>query len=185
MKQETYNLLSLITQVLIGIAAGIFAFGQWKINRRLQHLSDYIAVEITVKKSEARTALSVHFKNVGRVNLYLHKWEVGSHNSTNVRPWILPVGPDSKISVNVPITSQETFLGQHMIKLYWTDERGDKYLTIGEVAVEPVEIQMELPVEDQTNSGNVANAQPNVSPLSMHLQARAWAYKTEKADWTL
>jgi len=54
--------------------AGIyFGWKQYQINKRMKELADYVAVSII-----PLPGFQLQIKNVGRINLYLHKWEMAS-----------------------------------------------------------------------------------------------------------
>jgi len=173
-------MLEYIKTIFIGITAmaGIyFGWKQYQINKRMKELADYVAVSII-----PLPGFQLQIKNVGRINLYLHKWEVASLQETYVKPWLLPV--DAKSSINLSFSSPP--VGQHLLKLYLTDENNRKFLTTGEVVIEPVGVQIphssgpsQPPISDQPTSSS-----PQVSPqINVALRMRAWAYKTERYDW--
>jgi len=167
---------------IIGAATGAIIFGwkQYQINKRMQELSDYVAVSIIPMKN-----FRLQIKNVGRSNLYLHKWEIGSLSETYTRSWILPAGEGSQILITIPPQQQ----GQHLAKFYFTDERDIKYLSTGEVVIEPVAFQLPSsttpphPQQQDISQGQMTGIQP--LGISVQLRMRAWAYKTEKYNWTI
>jgi hypothetical protein len=132
------NILNLIQTVVSVIMTGLlvyFSYRQTQINKRIRELADYVAISITPGPN-----FQLNIMNVGRVNLYLHKWEIGSLSETFVKPWLLPVEGRSIITINLlppPI-------GQHLAKFYFTDEKGEKYLSEGEVVIEPVAFQLPI-----------------------------------------
>jgi|GEM_PF-5791877 hypothetical protein len=177
-EQKVFNFWSLILQALTAAGLIYFAWRQHQINKRMQELADYVAVFITPMPNS-----TLQIKNVGRSNLYLHKWEIGSLSETYVKPWILPTGEGSQILI-----ATQPQAGQHLSKFYFTDEKDIKYLSIGEVVMEPVEFQLPpstTPPQTQADipQNQVIGAQ-SVN-IQIKLRMRAWAYKTEKYDWTI
>jgi hypothetical protein len=177
--QQTYNAWSLLFQIITAFGIIYFAWRQKQINKRMQELSDYVAVTI------APDNFSLKIMNVGRVNLYLHKWEVGLLGETFVKPLLLPIDGRSQINISIP----PTFLGQHLAKFYITAEEGEKYLATGEVAVEPIAFQLPVAttpaVQQENQSGQGTFGSNNQTPLNIQLRMRAWSYKTEKHNWTI
>ncbi len=179
LSQQSYDAWSLLFQVVTAFGLIYFAWRQKQINQRMQELSDYVAVTI------APDNFSLKIMNVGRVNLYLHKWEVGLLGETFVRPLLLPIDGRSQINVSIP----PTFLGQHLVKFYVTAEEGEKYLATGEVAVEPISFQLPVaatPAVQQENFREQGTFGSNgQTPVNIQLRMRAWSYKTERYDWTI
>lgn len=174
MKTEDFNLISAITTSITAVFAVMIGIWQIKINERLRKLQDYVALSI-VPSSQGLPQLEI--MNVGRSNLYLHKWEIGSLNETFVKPMLLPT--DAKSKILIAVASGQ--IGQHLAKFYLTDESNSKYLSTGEVAIEPVAFQLPIsttPPQTQQNSQN------NQS-INVQLRTRAWSYKTERYNWSL
>ena len=172
------TLLSYLNVVGIWIAAiGAVYFGyrQYQINKRMQELADYVAVSISPQEN-----FTLQLSNVGRSNLYLHKWEIGSLNETYVKPWLLPAEIKSKILIGL----HPPQVGQHLAKFYLTDEGNQKFVATGEVAIEPIAFQLPIsttPPQQQEAGTQISGFQP----LNVQLRMRAWAYKTEKYEWTI
>lgn len=161
----------------IGIAAlGAVYFGwkQTQINKRMQELADYVAISIIPLKD-----FQIQIMNVGRINLYLHKWEAGSLNETFVKPLLIPIDAKSFIIISL----QSPPMGQHLLKLYLTDEKKQKYLSTGEIAIEPIAFQVPT-----TTKPTVQQELPQTSgnePVSVTTRMRAWSYQTEKYNWRI
>ena len=153
-----------------------FSWRQTQINKRMQELSDYVAISIAPTPT-----FQLQIMNVGRVNLYLHKWEIGSLSETFVRPLLLPTEARS----NILITFQSPQIGQHLAKFYITDEKGRKYLSEGEVAIEPIGVQ--LPITTTPPQEQVSEQLPTsgIQPINIQLRMRAWSYKTELYEWSI
>lgn len=178
METDTYNLISAFLQTITAIGAGVIGWKQYQINRRMQDLSDYVAVSMVPAPQ------GFEIMNVGRSNLYLHKWEVGVLRESFVKPLLLPTEARSKINITMQLQQQS---GRHLAKFYLTDERNVKYLSTGEIAVEPVSFQLPAvttpSVELQPNFGQ---EQTSISPVvQIQLRIRAWSYKTVKHNWSL
>jgi hypothetical protein len=164
--------------VLAAVGAILFGWKQYQINKRTQELADYVAISIVPHPN-----FMLQVMNVGRSNLYLHKWEIGFMNNTYVRPILLPTEARSKIN----ITIQPPQIGQHLAKFYLVDEKNQKYISTGEVVVEPVAFQVQggmapVPMADNMPAPNPDINQPNIN---IQLKMRAWSYKTEKSEWTI
>src|SRR3989338_4384720 len=178
-KQEIFNFWSIVLQILTAGGLIYFAWRQTQINKRMQELADYVAVFMIPMAN-----FSLQIKNVGRSNLYLHKWEIGSLTETYVKPRILPTGEGPQILIQ--ISSQA---GQHLAKFYFTDEKDIKYLSTGEVVIEPVGFQLPPPTtppqsqQQDLLQGQTSGIQP--INISVQMRMRAWAYKTEKYNWTI
>lgn len=174
--QEIFNFWSLIFQILAAGALIYFAYRQYQINKRLKDLADYVAISIIPGMQE-----QLRITNVGRVNLYLHKWEIGSLSETYVKPWLLPT--EGKSEIIITLSGQ---IGQHLAKFYLTDETDQKYLSSGEVVIEPIAFQLPISTTPpQVQEGNIPQASGGVQPISVQLRMRAWSYKTEKYNWTI
>jgi hypothetical protein len=163
--------------IIAAIGAAVFGWKQYQINRRMQELSDYVAISIAPKMG-----LQLEIMNVGRSNLYIHKWEVGAINETFVKPLLLPTEARSKIL----ITIQPPHLGQRLAKFYLTDENDRKYLSTGEIAIEPIAFQLPMsttpPQLQQEPSQQLSGG---AQPINVQLRMRAWSYKTIKYNWTI
>lgn len=179
MPQDNLNLILVTLQFLTTAGLVYFAWRQTQINKRMQELADYVAVSMIPDPSGN---LQLQIMNVGRSNLYLHKWEVGSISETLVKPWLLPTDAKAKILIAI----QPPQVGQHLAKFYITDENNQKYISTGEVSIEPVAFQLPTlttPPQIQDNTQNqVSGSQPVVN---IQLRMRAWSYKTEKYNWTI
>ena len=175
MKIELYNILSLIAQSLTAAGLVYFAWRQTQINKRMKDLADYVAISI----SPAGT-WQVQILNVGRSNLYLHKWEIGSQNETFVKPLLMPVEGKSQILISMPPDQ----MGQKLAKFYLTDEVGEKYLATGEVVVEPTSVQVPNAITTPLNQNQSQETiTMNNVPIQIGFRMRAWSYKTEKMNW--
>lgn len=200
------NIATAVIAVATVVAAGFatyFAKRQVEINERMHQLSSYIAVAITAGYLDTGQVV-ITVQNAGRVNLYLHKWELGRLQTSFSRPWLMPVGSLPATQVTIVLSSQDfqSLLGQqHLIKLYLTDERDVKYITVGEFAGDvhgiaagamhqPIPLPTKVP-QSPTEAADPAQPkvpqqpQPVVIQAAVTIQVRAWAYKTEKAEWSL
>jgi|SRR3989344_4038218 len=181
MDQELFNLLFIILQVVISIGAGTFALYQYRINRRIQKRDEYVVVGISPFPLS-----SILFVNVGKINLYLHKWEIGSLNSAYVKPWLLAVGSRSNVSINISKKDLPKLEGQHLIKIYLEDDEAKRYITTGEIAVQSIDSQQPQPVHEQVVAERPDDVEQVVtSAENKNYSIRAWAYKTERRDWVI
>ena len=176
MEQNILNVLYIVFSAAMSGGLVYFAWRQTQINKRMQELADYVAISIAPAPN-----FQLQIMNVGRVNLYLHKWETGSLSETFVKPLLLP----AESRANILISFQPAQIGQHLAKFYITDEKGKKYLSEGEVAIEPIAFQLPVthtpPQEQQVNQLQMAGVQP----VNVQLRMRAWSYKTIPYEWTI
>jgi hypothetical protein len=182
---EVKNMQEIILRYLevfgiVGAAIGACVFGwkQYQINKRMQELADYVAISIIPLAN-----FQLQIMNVGRANLYIHKWELGYLSETYVKPLLVPTEAKSSIIINL----QPPLMGQHLLKIYLTDEGGKKYLSTGEVVIEPVAFQIPpSTTQPQVQQELQVPSQPfGVQPINIKINMRAWSYKTEKHDWVL
>lgn len=171
MEQSIYNLLSFIFQTISGIAIAIFAILQWQINNRLKKLEDYVAVSIVPMGAGD---LRLQIINVGKINLYLQKYEIGTYHESFAKPMLIPAGSNSFLLVAI----KNYNLGQNLdITLYLIDELGEKFISTGEAKVENISLIKQTPASQGSTT-------PSYETVSVP-QAVAWAYKTIKKDWEL
>ena len=120
--------------------------------------------------------------NVGRINLYIHKWEAGSLANTYVKPLLIPTEVKSTIIINF----QPPLMGQHLLKIYLTDEKDQKYLATGEIVIEPVAFQLPpSSTEPQVQQELPTQQLSGVQSINIKTLMRAWSYKTERYDWMI
>lgn len=170
-----------IIALLATSAAVYFAYLQTKINKRLQDLEDYVAVSIVPREN-----FRLDIMNVGKINLYLHKWEAGVQTENFMEPVLIPAGTASFISILI-----KPEIGKKLVKFYLTDEFKRKFLSRGEISIEPVsvhpvsqmqpQIQQEIQTQGLPQTG-VLN-QPHIVNITANM--RAWSYKTEKYNWEI
>ncbi len=172
LSQDIFNFWFLIAQALTAGGLIYFAWRQTQINKRMKQLADYVAISISPGPSG-----QIQIQNVGRSNLYLHKWEIGRLNETFVKPWLLPTEGRSKILIAIPPDQ----IGQHLAKFYLTDEIDQKYLSTGEVTVEATSFKL----PNSTTPPATQESIPGMPAVSVQLRMRAWSYKTEKYDWKI
>lgn len=171
MEQQSYNLWSFVFQAISGTAIAVFAFFQWKINARLKKLEDYVAVSIVPMGAGD---LRLQILNVGKINLYLQKYEIGTDHESFAKPMLIPAGSNSFLLVAI----KNYNLGQNLdITLYLIDELGEKFISTGEAKVENISLVKQTPASQGSTS-------PTFETINVP-QAVAWAYKTIKKDWEL
>ena len=180
MDTETYNLISLL--VLSATAVGAIVFGGWqiKINQRLKKLQDYVAVSIIPKKDSR-----LQIMNVGRVNLYLHRWEVGNRSENFYESILIPAGAKPALLVSV-----DPNVGEKPVRLYLTDESGKKYLSTGKVVIEPVSVRPLSQMQPQSQQQSPGTPTPQVAPIhptpvQILTRMGALSYKTKRYNWEL
>lgn len=172
MEPEVYNNYSLILQAITAVGAIVFAVWQININIRLKKLQDYVAVTIIPMPPGD---LRLQIKNVGKINLYLQKYEIGTDHESFAKGMLIPAGSDSFLLLPIKYFN----IGQNLgIKLYLIDELGEKHISTGEAKVENTPISNQIPVQ-----GSVSG-QTQIQTIILP-QVVAWAYKTIKEKWEL
>jgi len=164
--------------VSAAIGALIFGWKQFEINKRLKELQDYVAVSIIPKEN-----LRLQIMNVGKINLYIHKWEVGRLNENYGKAVLIPAGANSFIIIGL----QGLVIGEYNFKMYITDEKDEKYISTGKVFIESVSIsQQPLSIISPIATGEMQE-QPNQGQIQtiVKVDLRAFSYKTEKYNWKL
>ena len=136
-------------------------------------MQDYVAI------STAPFGMQLQIMNVGKINLYLHKYEIGTATESYSKPLLIPVGNNAFLLV--PIKSH--VLDKNMnVKLYLIDELGEKYFSEGEVMVK--EITIPQPIVQGTLQSE-ATAAPATEPIRRPQATSAWSYKTVRSNWKL
>jgi len=181
MEQNSYNLWLLVLQIGTIIAASVFALWQVLINKRLKELQDYVAISIIPKQD-----FQLQIMNVGKINLYVHKWDIGTFTETFSRAILIPAAAPSFLLISLSSPP----MGQHPVKIYLTDESGKKYLSTGEVVIEPIAIRplsqiLSRPESAPSGEGTQTSGSPQTQVVNIMVRMRAWSYKTEKYNWTI
>lgn len=178
MGQELFNILYLIVYIVGALAAGVFVLVQIWINGRLMTLQSYVTVSM-VPARHPDGSYWLYVKNVGKINLYLMKSEIGPNVVNLEKGRLISVGGDPFYMLPIPVAPN--LLGQEMIvKLYLQDELRVKYLTAGGLVIDP-QLQSGVPTPDAVPPMILVNQPPMIVPGSV----RAWTYKTEKFEWNI
>jgi hypothetical protein len=136
----------------------------------MKKLGDYVAVVVI---PEPKDNSKLQIINAGKINLYLHKYEVGEQTETFSNPVLLTVNAISMIFIPIKIAK----IGKQPIKLYLEDEFHRKYLSTGEIIVQPFEeTKLITPLEQSSEQQPVTKTKVFINTLS---------YKTERFDWQL
>ncbi len=170
-----WNALGSLGTIGAAFGAGWFGWKQHEINRRLKDIQDFVAVSILGFFAENEPKLQI--KNVGRINLYLHKWEIGGSGEIYKKPRLLGCSPD--LSFMVPVPNQPST--EMSVKIYLTDEYGQRYVSEGSVIIQS---RMSSSIQNQTTDSTQAQQQAEQQFL---LQQRifSWSYRTMKRKWLL
>lgn len=120
-----YERWALIAQCITGIAAILFAFLQLRINSRLKKLQAYIAVSIIPSEQ------CIKILNVGKVNLYIHGFNINDHRELFEEGRLVSAGTLDSSYYWIPLPSNIPHEGQFEIRLWLKDEFGDEYQTLG------------------------------------------------------
>lgn len=176
--QIFFGLLTPAVTFLVGVAAGIFAYYQYKINLRLKELQDYVGLSIIPLPN-----LQLRITNVGRTNLYLHRWEVGENSQTFLEPILISAESRS----DVVITLNPISLGQKRAKFYLTDESREKFLSEGVVILTPISstpILQVLPAQSPSGGSGTAAA-PQIAGVQVSINVTALSYRTVRFEWNI
>ena len=169
-----FGFLGPVISLGTGLAIAWFAYVQNKINGRLKKLQDYVGISIVPFSVDSTFKLQI--KNIGKQNLYLHKFEINSTGETYEKPRILACGSDTVFIVNIP----NNILGIEMpVRLYVTDESDEKYISTGSVVVDPTPVQLPQPLNI------TGQEQQAVQQFVIRGNVRAWSYKMEKFNWNI
>jgi len=114
--------LELLFAILNLLAIGIIGFFQIKINYKLTELQGVVAINAEPNGNTIRIV------NVGKVNLYIHKFETIGNNHTFEKPRLIAL--NSWYWIPLPDLSTLKNNGCEF-KLYLTDEFNKKYIFIG------------------------------------------------------
>ncbi len=176
--QHFYGWLGPIMTLIAAFLAGIFAYYQYQINKRVVQLQDYVAITIVPFVVDNIPRIQVF--GVGRTNLYLHKYEIDGVNETYSEARLLACGSNMAFIIPVPQHKPNT---EMPVRFYLTDEFGDKYISTGAIIIDQ-QFQVQpspVPNPEQQTPAQVQATQQ----LIMRSNIRAWSYKTEKYEWTI
>ena len=183
MEQAAFNFWSIILQLFMAVGLIYFAWRQTQINKRMKELQDYVAISIIpITNSPGNYELQI--MNVGKVNTYLKKFEVGQVSNTfpEEKKRLISVGGNP--FYRIPITNFQ--MGQEMgIKLYLLDEFNNKYVSTGGVIIDPVIATPTQQGEQSTQTSQQAPINISGVPVIIPGNARAWSYKTYRYNWVL
>lgn len=181
MDEINLRYIEIFGPIAVAILALYFVYVQTKINNRLKKIQDYVAVSIVPDNSGA-----IKIMNVGKINLYLKKVEIGQEIQNYKKAILISVG----ISPFFIITIKNMIPNVEMpVKLYLFNEFEKKYLTEGEVAIDaiPVNIKQISMNGQQINQKEEQKTNNQEIPMQVPLKliTRAWTYKTKEYDWKL
>ena len=165
--------------LLIGIATAIFAGFQYRINQRMKNLEDYVA--ITIVPIFDRGIYKIQIRNVGRLNIYLHKFEVGDATQNYNNPRLIAPSVETAFIISVPHR-----IGSEMqVKFYLTDEFGKKYISTGAVIIDPVITPFISPVSEEESTSPLPVERQAIRQVRIQGNIRAWSYRTEPFNWEI
>lgn len=127
--EQTTSIIGLALQLLIGGGAVTFAALQWRINSRMKQLQDYVAVA-TRFGSVVGTDGQIEITNIGKINLYLYKYEIVGETKEFDDGNLIAVG-NGIAPYGIEITNINGFEPDklHELKLYLKDSGGKKYIS--------------------------------------------------------
>lgn len=187
---DAWKIVEILATIVAAGGALWFGWSQNQINRRMRALSDYVAINIVgfivQDAGSAQPRPMIQVKNVGKLNVYLHKYEIGNATETYQQARLIDCGGDVSFTIGVPFRADQFGAHELPVKLYLTDEFGIKYLYTGSIevsqSVQPVPNQ--LPIMPGTGTPQQERAAQQFV-LQAGLGIRAWSYKTEKFDWKI
>jgi len=191
MKAEDYYLISATTTSIAAVFAFVFGIWQIKINERLKKLQDFVAISISPNMKPH----GIVIMNVGKLNLYLKKAEIGSLVHDYAKPRLISIGKDPFYRINFSLQNMLSNLNQEIpVKLYFIDETEQKYLSTGSVIIEgeitPPSVQPN--VQGVIPQGGETVAPQATPPPAISIsqsfnirEIRAWSYKMEKYNWRI
>ncbi|TSC84728.1 MAG: hypothetical protein G01um101413_112 [Parcubacteria group bacterium Gr01-1014_13] len=155
---EKYQKYNLSLQLVVWISAIVIGAFQISINNRLKNLQDVVAIFAVPDDG----AIQIH--NVGKVNLYLHKFELPGKVHNFERPRLLPAGTGNSAYNWVPLPTGLKDGEEFDFKLYLTDNFNNKWIA-----------EMGGKMGMKTS---VINGKEQKLPIFI-----VWSYQTYKKDW--
>lgn len=155
---DKYQQYSLLLQVSVLISAVVIGRYQININSRLKDLQDVVAIYARPGKGV------IEILNVGKVNLYIHKFELPGNVQNFDRPRLLPAGAVGDALYWIPPPTSLKDGEQFDLKLYLTDDFKNKW--IAEMGGK------------MTIVSSVVNGKEEKLPSFI-----IWSYRTYKKDW--
>lgn len=150
---------------------------QISINKKLVELQDYVAVSLV---PFAVGEKKIKVMNVGKINLYLKKYEIGSSTETFNDELLIPAGSNPFLIIQLKDVEDNK---KNPVKLYLKDEFNKKYIAKGEVIVEYIQVNT-IQHDIQYNPDGTSNIKQLPKTITVP-QVSAWAYKMTKYDWKL
>ena len=179
MKTGTYNLISSILQFLIAFGAIVFGIWQIKINLRLKKIQESVALSIV-----PGIGLSLHLMNVGGMNLYLRKYEIGSKTENFEKPLLIASGTGNNSFLQI-ITPDFERSKTYDIKLYLVDEFKEKYLSSGQFIIEDIEMLSPVLTALETQTTGATSGPVLTMNKVKQPRIKAWSYETVKRNWEI
>lgn len=175
MEQGIFNFYSLLLQIVTAIAAAIFVIWQIKINERMKKLQDYVAISV-VPMGPGNSSIKV--MNVGKINLYLKRYEIGTNTETFTNTLLIPAGTGENSNLRItPKNLQEVM----QMKFYLIDELGEKYIFSGQIIID----QLTVPILQRSVPQEGGTAAPQSVPSVAVSDFKIWSFKTEKYNWMI
>lgn len=126
--------------------------------------------------------------NVGRVNLYLKKYEIGGRTKNFDKPLLIAAGAgdNSFLQITMPDFNFNRNI-EYDIKLYLIDDFGERYLSTGGLIIEDVDVETIQPfIFSQGIPPTAVTSSPTLPVVKIKQpRIKAWSYKTEKYNWTI
>lgn len=137
-----YEFYTLIIQGFIVTGAIIFGLWQIFINRRLKKLQDYVAISVVPGRHYIEKIVNgriekvslvsfIKILNTGKLNVYIHKFEMPGNCKTFKEPRMIPAGAGDSSYYWLPLPSKDS-LGQDKefrIILFLKDQYRKEYIS--------------------------------------------------------
>lgn len=160
--------------LIAALGAVYFGWRQTQINKRLKELEDYAAISIVPSGTQ------LLIMNVGKINLYLKKYDIGLNTENFRDPLLIPAGTGQYSNIKISLTN---FFPAMELTLYLVDELGEKYLTRGKVFTTAIPVQ---PTSDGASTQTPATVPSNLPAQPMRIaEMNVWVFKTVKFPWNI
>jgi len=167
--------LNTIPLWVAAIGAVYFGWRQTQINKRMQELTDYVAISI-VPMGPGTNLIKV--MNVGRMNLYLKQYVIGANTEIFQNPLLIPAGTGENSNLLITLRLLQPVMP---MRFYLLDELGEKYISTGQIIVE----QQTVPISPRSTLQESGTAAPQPIQSVVLPDFKIWTFKTEKYKWII
>lgn len=161
--------LSTLFMMLATVALSVFTYFQWRVNSRMQQVSDVVAISVVPNNDG-----NIRLLNVGNSNVYIHRIEFTAVSQGSRMQERLHIYPRSRMIPANAGDSSYYWIGSPMglrdgeeflLKIYLTDEFENKWIAEG--------------------GGEAVNAVAVVADgkIQTSQKIHVWTYKITRIDW--